>query len=58
MPPPTQLSDQAYAITKSAALISASLSTILSNSQSSQNTLLMYIHQLGIVIGEYESINQ
>jgi hypothetical protein len=52
-----KLSDQAYAITQSAALISASLSTILSNSQSSQNTLVMYIHQLGIVIDEYGSVN-
>lgn len=53
-----QLADQAYAITKSAQLIQASLTTILSNSQASQNTLLMYNHQLSVGVTEYDTFSK
>ena len=52
------MSDQAYAIDQSAKLIQSSLSTILSNSQASQNTLLMYNHQLDVVVTEFNSFNK
>jgi hypothetical protein len=50
-----QLSNQGYAIESSANLLSASLSTILNNSQASQNTLLMYIRQLEVMESEFDT---
>lgn len=52
-----KLSNQAYSIEYSAKILQNSINTILNNSARSQDTLLMYINQLKVMLSEYNNLD-